>query len=375
MTKQQVSSFYLWQILELKPSQLVQLSPLKKQYFTSIINSNSFNIKTWDGKIKSCIHEAGHIINDFNSDFFKDFIISMEVFNREHVTGITKLNITGNITDVENIQYIYSWLRSVLGGASAEIVMKYPYSYRRNGHEVAPNIKIVHEMLVIKRRQISNLDFQILIEQLKKDSIKVIEDNKIAFSKIIEICSIFSKVTKEEIEYIFKYKSLPVIVENIKSQIQQRIDNIDWNEINSFDLQSIKKVLVNAKDNFVGNEWLLFLACVIFVSMGFGFVYNKPFSLKSQIDKTIAENNLENLTELVTIERQFHQTELNMKTVSLINNVSNEDLVQHQKEIEQEIKHHKGEIIPLLQDEIISINNVDFANQHSISEHSRLLFT
>lgn len=173
--------------------------------------------------------------------FFKDFIISMEVFNREHVTGITKLNITGNITDVENIQYIYiySWLRSVLGGASAEIVMKYPYPYRRNGHEVAPNIKIVHEMLVIKRRQISNLDFQILIEQLKKDSIKVIEDNKIAFSKIIEICSIFSKVTKEEIEYIFKYKSLPVIVENIKSQ--QRIDNIDWNEINSFDLQSIKK--------------------------------------------------------------------------------------------------------------------------------------
>ncbi|WP_338988388.1 hypothetical protein [Spiroplasma endosymbiont of Dasysyrphus albostriatus] len=192
LTKQQVSSFYLWQILEFKASQLVQLSPLKKQYFTSIINGNSFNIKTWDGKIKSCIHEAGHIMNDFNSVFFKDFIISMEVFNRENVTGITKLNITGYITDVENTQYIYSWLRSVLGGASAEIVMKYPYPYRRNGHEVAPNIKIVHEMLVIKRRQISNLDFQILIEQLKKDSIKVIEDNKIAFSKIIEICSIWN---------------------------------------------------------------------------------------------------------------------------------------------------------------------------------------
>ncbi|WP_338976105.1 hypothetical protein [Spiroplasma endosymbiont of Monopis laevigella] len=120
---------------------------------------------------------------------------------------------------------------------------------------------------------------------------------------------------------------------------------------------------------------IIILACVIFVSIGFGFVYNKPFSLKSQIDKTIAENNLENLTELVTIDRQFHQTELNMKTVSLINNVSNEDLDQHQKEIEQEIKHHKGEIIPLLQDEIISINNVDLQNQHSISEHSRLLFT
>ncbi|WDA54663.1 MAG: hypothetical protein PPFGHCPK_01121 [Spiroplasma endosymbiont of Drosophila atripex] len=373
LTKQQVSSFYLWQILEFKASQLVQLSPLKKQYFTSIINGNSFNIKTWDGKIKSCIHEAGHIMNDFNSAFFKDFIISMEVFNRENVTGITKLNITGYITDVENTQYIYSWLRSVLGGASTEIVMKYPYPYRRNGHEVVPNIKIVHEMLVIKRRQISNLDFQILIEQLKKDSIKVIEDNKIAFSKIIEICSILSKVTKEEIEYIFKYKSLSVIVENIKSQIQQRIDNIDWNEINSFHLQSIKKVLVNAKDNFVGNEWLLFLACVIFVSMGFGFVYNKPFSLKSQIDKTIAENNLENLTELVTIERQFHQTELNMKTVFLINNASNEDLDQHQKEIEKE--HHKGEIIPLLQDEITSINNLDLQNQLSISRHSRLLFT
>lgn len=351
----------------------MQLSPLKKQYFTSIINGNSFNIKTWDGKIKSCIHEAGHIMNDFNSAFFKDFIISMEVFNRENVTGITKLNITGYITDVENTQYIYSWLRSVLGGASAEIVMKYPYPYRRNGHEVAPNIKIVHEMLVIKRRQISNLDFQILIEQLKKDSIKVIEDNKIAFSKIIEICSIFSKVTKEEIEYIFKYKSLPVIVENIKSQIQQRIDNIDWNEINSFRLQSIEKVLVNAKDNFVGNEWLLFLACAIFVSMGFGFVYNKPFALKWQINKTIAESNLDNLTELVTIDRQFHQTEISMKTVFLINNASNEDLDQHQKEIEKE--HHKGEIIPLLQDEITSINNLDLQNQLSISRHSRLLFT